>query len=75
MGHMRYVTHWDWVRLRRHYNCPGAWQERTIQEVKEEVDRTLPLMMAVPPSSVADDGTLDNEHVDTNVQEDEIVDQ
>ncbi|CAH2250019.1 jg12859 [Pararge aegeria aegeria] len=59
MGHMVYVTHWDWVRLRRHYNCPGAWDERQIQELKEEVDRTLPLMIAAPPTT--DDVQDDNE--------------
>ncbi|XP_034840854.1 seminal metalloprotease 1-like [Maniola hyperantus] len=61
MGHMQYVTHLDWVRLRRHYNCPGAWDERQIQEVKEEVDRTLPLMMAVPPQTDLNQGVQNNE--------------
>ncbi|XP_034840851.1 low choriolytic enzyme-like [Maniola hyperantus] len=44
MGQREHATHWDWLRLRRHYNCPGAWNERNIQRMKEEVDRTLPLI-------------------------------
>ncbi|GBP27780.1 Seminal metalloprotease 1 [Eumeta japonica] len=25
MGQREYITEKDWIRLRRHYNCPGAW--------------------------------------------------
>ncbi|XP_052737140.1 astacin-like [Bicyclus anynana] len=58
MGNDHYVTHWDWLRLRRHYNCPGAWNERDIQELKEEVERTRPLIYDVPlPTEDATDET------------------
>ncbi|XP_045761306.1 zinc metalloproteinase nas-4-like [Maniola jurtina] len=74
MGHMVYVTHWDWVRLRRHYNCPGAWDERQIQEVKEEVDRTLPLMMA--EASQTEDLDQDNNDSEVKiVDQDEVINQ
>nr|XP_049698708.1 seminal metalloprotease 1-like [Helicoverpa armigera] len=26
MGQVDYVTEWDWLRVNRHYNCPGAWE-------------------------------------------------
>ena len=26
MGQRDQVTNNDWLRLRRHYNCPGAWK-------------------------------------------------
>ncbi|XP_063890657.1 seminal metalloprotease 1 [Helicoverpa armigera] len=26
MGQVDYVTAWDWLRVNRHYNCPGAWE-------------------------------------------------
>ncbi|XP_052747561.1 zinc metalloproteinase nas-4-like [Bicyclus anynana] len=60
MGHMVYVTHWDWVRLRRHYNCPGAWNERDMQELKEEVDRTRPLMYSSLPQTEAVDKEIES---------------
>ncbi|XP_038209481.1 seminal metalloprotease 1-like [Zerene cesonia] len=44
MGQQNFVTHWDWVRLSRHYNCPGAWSEEHIDYLKEEVEKTKPLM-------------------------------
>ncbi|XP_021194225.3 high choriolytic enzyme 2 [Helicoverpa armigera] len=25
MGQLQFVTGWDWLRVNRHYNCPGAW--------------------------------------------------
>ncbi|XP_034840852.1 seminal metalloprotease 1-like [Maniola hyperantus] len=75
MGHMQYVTHWDWVRLRRHYNCPGAWNERQLQEVKEEVDRTLPLMMAAPQTEDVDHDIEINDSEINVVSQDEIVKQ
>ncbi|XP_063633552.1 hatching enzyme 1.2-like [Cydia splendana] len=27
MGQQDYVSYWDYLRVRRHYNCPGAWSE------------------------------------------------
>ncbi|XP_068628469.1 astacin-like metalloprotease toxin 5 [Battus philenor] len=27
MGDMRRVSDYDWLRTRRHYNCPGAWSK------------------------------------------------
>ncbi|KAM3966638.1 seminal metalloprotease 1-like [Aphomia sociella] len=36
MGQLQRVTKWDWLRLKRHYNCPGAWSaEVTSEDVKE----------------------------------------
>ncbi|XP_052747562.1 high choriolytic enzyme 1-like [Bicyclus anynana] len=60
MGNDHSVTHWDWLRLRRHYNCPGAWNERDIQELKEEVERTRPLMIdtPLPIEDINDETTL-----------------
>ncbi|XP_047525658.1 zinc metalloproteinase nas-4-like [Pieris napi] len=47
MGQMEFVTHYDWVRLSRHYNCPGAWSAEYVEHMKEEVERTKHLM--APP--------------------------
>ncbi|CAH2068286.1 unnamed protein product, partial [Iphiclides podalirius] len=27
MGQQDYITFYDWLRVRRHYNCPGAWSK------------------------------------------------
>ncbi|CAH2100307.1 unnamed protein product [Euphydryas editha] len=34
MGQRVYITDKDWLRINRHYNCPGAWEE--TEEDKEE---------------------------------------
>ncbi|CAH2250030.1 jg12862 [Pararge aegeria aegeria] len=44
MGQMEQTSYWDWLRLRRHYNCPGAWNRNSEEIMKKEVERTLPLI-------------------------------
>lgn len=44
MGQREQVTATDWLRLRRHYNCPGAWRSGELERIETEVQRTLPLM-------------------------------
>ncbi|CAK1548151.1 unnamed protein product [Leptosia nina] len=45
MGQMNFVTHWDWVRLSRHYNCPGAWTAEYVEKMEEEVEKTKHLYL------------------------------
>ncbi|XP_045761304.1 seminal metalloprotease 1-like [Maniola jurtina] len=35
MGQREYVTDSDWLRINRHYDCPGAWDE-TVDETYEK---------------------------------------
>ncbi|XP_063372544.1 astacin-like [Cydia amplana] len=35
MGQQDYVTYWDYLRVRRHYDCPGAWSEQLQGETQE----------------------------------------
>lgn len=44
MGQRDHVTATDWLRLRRHYNCPGAWRTGELERIEREVQRTIPLM-------------------------------
>lgn len=32
MGQLDYITGWDMLRIRRLYNCPGAWSEDVNME-------------------------------------------
>ncbi|CAH0722258.1 unnamed protein product, partial [Brenthis ino] len=38
MGQVERVTDLDWLRLRRHYNCPGAWSFAGIEHGDNEQD-------------------------------------
>ncbi|XP_050663885.1 seminal metalloprotease 1-like [Leptidea sinapis] len=44
MGQQTYVTHYDWLRLRRHYNCPGGWSAEEAKLLEAEVEKSIPLM-------------------------------
>ncbi|KAJ2946639.1 hypothetical protein O0L34_g12696 [Tuta absoluta] len=37
MGQRLYITDKDWLRLNRHYNCPGAWDDES-EETEENTD-------------------------------------
>ncbi|CAH2250026.1 jg12861 [Pararge aegeria aegeria] len=73
MGQRDHATYWDWLRLRRHYNCPGAWT-RSTQDLKDEVERTLPLIkMNLPAPERGPFTDVDNAYVEallTTVDED-----
>ncbi|XP_041974053.1 seminal metalloprotease 1-like [Aricia agestis] len=43
MGQIEYVSWYDWLRLNRHYNCPGAWSADFVTSLREQVDREFGL--------------------------------
>ncbi|CAK1599449.1 unnamed protein product [Parnassius mnemosyne] len=38
MGQQDYVTQYDWLRARRHYNCPGAWSTDDLESQSETLE-------------------------------------
>ena len=36
MGQIDEVTAYDWLRLRRHYNCAGAWNRDGLEYLNDE---------------------------------------
>ncbi|KAM3966660.1 uncharacterized protein ACR2FA_012197 [Aphomia sociella] len=47
MGQIERVTEWDWLRLNRHYNCPGAWSAEVAAENVEKTTFARMLKLAV----------------------------
>ncbi|XP_072935246.1 zinc metalloproteinase nas-4-like isoform X1 [Epargyreus clarus] len=39
LGQIRFVTHIDFMRVNRHYNCPGAWRDdiKSFEQLREIV--------------------------------------
>lgn len=52
MGQQDNVTTLDWLRLRRHYNCPGAWAQDQVELLEKEVQLNSPLHEKSPPVKV-----------------------
>lgn len=52
MGQQDQVTTLDWLRLRRHYNCPGAWAQDEVELLEKEVQLNSPLHEKSPPVKV-----------------------
>lgn len=52
MGQQDHVTTLDWLRLRRHYNCPGAWAQDEVELLEKEVQLNSPLHEKSPPVKV-----------------------
>ncbi|XP_068628467.1 zinc metalloproteinase nas-4-like [Battus philenor] len=50
MGQQERVTDYDWLRLRRHYNCPGGWSKDSIViESESENEKVIVVENAEQP--------------------------
>ncbi|CAH2100306.1 unnamed protein product [Euphydryas editha] len=58
MGQQDHVTTLDWLRLRRHYNCPGAWSQDEVELLEKEVQLYTPLYEKAPPVNDGDGKNL-----------------